>query len=201
MNRSIQMGYVHINFAAKFDANFIYRPADIHFAQIESLYIIGFCLTDALRLAFLYAYVSFITGKSLLIKKALCIIMHYSFKHEAMPAVITADIDDYFYALLSPRRAFFRNEHAAHIRMLQLQQPDFFVKAARISRQAPVCAHHTVTRNNDGNFIVPHRPADRLRRHFLKPHVLRNLLCNISVCSSGTVRYLQKKLPHGTAKF
>ena len=105
MNRSIQRGYVHINFAAKFDANFIYRPADIHFAQTESLYIIGFCLTNALRLAFLYAYVSFITGKSLLIKKALCIIMHYSFKHEAMPSLHRHK--EFFYACCHRAVPFF----------------------------------------------------------------------------------------------
>ena len=49
--------------------------------------------------------------------------------------------------------------------MLQLQKLHLFVNAPGVARETPVRTDDPVTGNDDGNFVMPHRAADRLRGH------------------------------------
>ena len=72
--------------------------------------------------------------------------------------------------MISQRRTSFGYKKSARIRAFHLQQPDFFVNASGIARQAAAYAHDPVARDDEGDGIVPHCAAHGLRRHPGKIH-------------------------------
>lgn len=94
------------------------------------------------------------------------------------------------------RGALFRDEEAAHIGALQLQQLHFFVDPPGVACQASACADDAVTGDDDGNLVVPDCAAHGLRGHFLKPLLFGKLPCNLAVGRGLAVRNLQEDLPH-----
>ena len=66
-------------------------------------------------------------------------------------------------ALPSKRRTLLRYEKTGHVGLLQFQQLSLFVNSAGVTRQTAVRADNPMAGNDDGNFVVPHRAADRLR--------------------------------------
>ena len=81
--------------------------------------------------------------------------------------------------------------------MLQLQQLHLFADTPGVARQAAVCADHTVTGNDDGNLIMPHRAADSLSGHLRKPLLFGKLARYLAVGHGLAVRDLQEDFPHG----
>ena len=76
------------------------------------------------------------------------------------------------------------------------QQHPFCFQAARIAGQAPVGADDPMAGNDNGNWIVTHRPAHRLRGHARQAALCRQAPGDLPVGRRFSVGNLLQKLPH-----
>lgn len=82
-----------------------------------------------------------------------------------------------------------------HIHMFQRQQLDLTRQTAGVTGQTAVCSHNSVTRNQNGNGIVSHSTAHRLRQSACTVRVTGELRCDLPVCHSVSIRNCQENLP------
>ena len=92
--------------------------------------------------------------------------------------------------------AFLGDKELADIGFFQSQQAQFFIDAAGIAGEAAIAADYPVAGDNDGDFIMPYRPADRLGRHMRQPSLLGNHLGNVAVGGCLPIGNLPQNFPH-----
>ena len=68
-------------------------------------------------------------------------------------------------------------------------------QTAGVTGQTAVCSHNSVTRNQNGNGIVSHSTAHRLRQSAGTVRVTGELRCDLPVCHSVSIRNCQEDLP------
>ena len=81
-----------------------------------------------------------------------------------------------------------------------LKKPYFLIKPSGIAREGLICAYYSVAGNNNGNFVMPHRAANGLRRHMIAPHLHRKAAGKLAVGSCLPIGDIQEQLPHSLAK-
>ena len=75
--------------------------------------------------------------------------------------------------------------------MFQRKQFHFLINSTRIPGQASIRSHHTVAWDDNGNLVMPHCTAYRLRGHMGRILYLRQLFCNLPIGSRLSIRNLQ----------
>ena len=113
----------------------------------------------------------------------------------SMPRLLCRSCSD-VKALPSKRRTLLRYEKTGHVGLLQFQQLSLFVNSTGVTRQTAVRADNPMAGNDDGNFVVPHRAADRLRGHPGKPHLCGKLPRNFAVGCGFSVGIFPQDFPH-----
>lgn len=75
--------------------------------------------------------------------------------------------------------------------MFQRKQFHFLINSTRIPGQASIRSYYAVTWNDDGDLIMPHCTAYRLRGHMGRILHLCQLFCNLPIGSRLSIRNLQ----------
>ena len=86
------------------------------------------------------------------------------------------------------------------IRLFQVQQPLFFVKATGIAGKLSVGAHYPVAGDDEGDGVVADCAADCLRGHLFQAHFPGQQYCYLAVSHCFSVRDAQQNLPHTFAE-
>ena len=81
--------------------------------------------------------------------------------------------DEIYCSVTTPAVLFRKMKNILQVCALKRKQRGLFIQPARVSGQTAAAAHHPVARHQNGDRVVPHRTADRLRGQMRRPALPR----------------------------